>query len=160
MLGIVNRPQRIFNVDDKGIRLCVHKPPTVIGKKGAKRVHNQSQEHGENVTVVAYVNTLGNAIPPLILFKGKLRNPEYKDNFFLGAEYEVTPKGSMIAATFVKFLKSFGKYKLSGISGIWESSFSFLSVKSDCMRVYSIYHFEVDCLFLSLFFLILNRISR
>lgn len=131
-LGIFNHPERIFNVDEKGIRLCVHKPPTVIAKKGAKRVHNRSQEHGENVTVVACVNALGNAIPPLILFKGKLRNPEYKDNLPPGAEYEMTPKGSMTAATFVKFLEHLGKYKPSGIPGIWQSFFSFLSVKTDC----------------------------
>lgn len=69
-LGIATKPESIFNMDEKGIQLCRHKSPKVLAKKGARHVHARGKEHGENVTVVATVNALDMAVPPLILFKG------------------------------------------------------------------------------------------
>jgi hypothetical protein len=77
--NLQHSPERIYDLDEKGIWLCLHRSATVLTKKGAKRVYNRNQEHGENVTVVACENAIGNAVPPIILFKGKRVKPEWKD---------------------------------------------------------------------------------
>lgn len=112
--NLMHRPERIFNLDEKGIRLCQHKSPSVLTKKGAKRVYNRNQEHGENVTIVACANAIGNAIPPIILFKGQRMKPEWKDDLPPGAEVFMTQKGSMTVSAFLQFLDHFAKYKPQG----------------------------------------------
>jgi len=111
---VENNPERIYNVDEKGIRLCQHKSFRVVAKRGTKRVYVRQPEHGENVTVVACVNALGNSIPPMILFKGKRCKPEWKDHMPPGTLVEMTPKGSMTGKTFIKFLEHLAKYKAPG----------------------------------------------
>ena len=69
-LDLMNELQSIYNMDEKGIRLCLHKSPKVLSKKGSKRIHYRGKEHGENVTVVAAGNAMGKMIPAMILFKG------------------------------------------------------------------------------------------
>lgn len=113
-LGIRHHPEKLFNTDEKGIRLCKHKSTPVVAARGAKRVHTRTQEHGENVTVVACVSALGHAIPPMILFKGQKCKPEWKDCLPPGTLVEMTPKGSMTAQKFVKFLEHLAKYKPPG----------------------------------------------
>lgn len=75
--SLIGKPERIFNLDEKGIQLKLHKSPMVMAARGSKNVHIRAAEHGENVTVVACVNAIGNAIPPIILFKGKNRGFRY-----------------------------------------------------------------------------------
>ena len=52
-LGIMNKPECIYNVDEKGYRLRLHKQPLVLRQKGKKRVNLVAVEHGENVTIVS-----------------------------------------------------------------------------------------------------------
>lgn len=101
-------------MDEKGIRLCLHKSPAVLAKKGSKRVHFRGKEHGENVTMVACGNALGSVIPPMILFKGKNKNRMLEDFLPPASLIEMTEKGSMTIPTFVKFLQHFSKFKPTG----------------------------------------------
>lgn len=107
-------PSRIYNMDEKGCRLTLHHQQSVLALKGSKRVHLVSQEHGENVTIVACVNALGNCIPPMILFKGSRKKPTYSDNMPTGTEVLMSPKGSMTTKLFCEWLDHFGKYKPAG----------------------------------------------
>lgn len=50
----------------------------------------------------------------MILFKGKRLNPEWKDNLPPGSEVEMTEKGSMTTATFIKWVHHFAKFKPKG----------------------------------------------
>lgn len=113
-LDIVHKPQFIFNLDEKGIRMCRHKSGKVLAKRGARRIHRRGKEKGENVTVVACGSAIGTIIPPYILFKGKRKNPEWKDLLPVGSDVEMTDKGSMNAQTFVKYLRHFAEYKPEG----------------------------------------------
>lgn len=70
-LDIKTRPQKIYNMDEKGCRLTIHHQQTVLAQKGAKRVHLQASEHAESVTIAGCVNALSTSIPPMIIFKGK-----------------------------------------------------------------------------------------
>lgn len=114
--SLMQRPDKIYNLDEKGIRLCLHKSPKVLAKKGAKRVHQRGKEHGENVSIVGCVNAIGNALPPVVIFKGKRIDEEWRDDLPAGSEICMSEKGSMTVPLFVEYLKFFGRYKPEGKS--------------------------------------------
>ncbi|KAJ8896215.1 hypothetical protein PR048_001558 [Dryococelus australis] len=62
--NLMDLPEKIYNVDEKGCRLQLHKEPTVFAKKGVKRVHHVAKEHGVSISVVACGNATGPVIPP------------------------------------------------------------------------------------------------
>lgn len=113
-LDIPRHPERLYNVDEKGCRLTLHHQQTVLAEKGARRVHLVAQEHAENVTIVACVNAIGTAIPPVVLFKGKRMRPEFNDNLPSGSVVKMAPKGSMTTELFVEFIQHLAKYKAPG----------------------------------------------
>lgn len=94
----------MYNVDEKGRRLTIHKQPIVLVKKGSKRVHLTAPEHGENFSVVACGNALGQAIPPCILFKWKRLKPEWVDHLPPGSMALMMQKGSVTNKSFVSWL--------------------------------------------------------
>lgn len=100
-------------MDEKGCRLTLHHQQTVIAQKGAKRVHMQGSEHGENVTVVGCANAIGYPIPLMIIFKGKRKKPEYEDNLPAGSIDHMAPKGSMTTELFIVFIEHLA-YKTPG----------------------------------------------
>lgn len=75
-------------------------------------MHPVSPEHGENVTIVARTNAVGNAVPPMLLFKGK-RGKKREFLVFTppNTDCELTNKGSMTTIIFIKWLQHFAKYK-------------------------------------------------
>ena len=83
-------------------------------KRGAKRVHQRGQEHGENVSIVACANALGMAIPPMIIFKGERDNRRFGNNLPPSSIYRMSPKGSMTTALFVEFIEHLGAFKMPG----------------------------------------------
>ncbi len=113
-LDIMNKPEKIFNMDEKGIQMSLHKSPKVLTTKGKKRNHVRGKEHGENVTVVAAGSAVGFLIPPMILFKGVRKDLSWVKLLPTGSAVEMTPKGCMNIETFVKYLDHFAKYKPTG----------------------------------------------
>lgn len=113
-LNLINQPQLIYNMDEKGCRLTLHHQQHVLSRKGAKRVHLIAAEHAESATVVACGNALGQCIPPMILFKGKRQKPEWIDPMPPGTSIKMTAKGSMTAVTFTSWLDHFAKFKSPG----------------------------------------------
>ena len=113
-LDIIDKPERIFNMDEKGIRMCQHKKNKVLAKKGSRRVHSRGKEHGENVTAVCAGSALGLVVPPMILFKGQKRNDRYKEVLPVGCALEMTEKGSMTIPKFVLFIEHLAKFKPAG----------------------------------------------
>ena len=105
-----DKPNRIYNLDEISCRLTLHKQQKVVAKKGCKRVHLMGQEHGENVTIVAYVNAAGVAVPPMIIFKGKRSNPTVRDDLPHSSTFEMSEKGSMTVDIFIKWLH-FSEFK-------------------------------------------------
>ncbi|KAF9420025.1 hypothetical protein HW555_003619 [Spodoptera exigua] len=113
-LNLRDHPERIYNMDEKGCRLTIHHQQNVLAKKGAKRVHLQSSEHAESVTIAGCVNALGTAIPPMVIFKGQRLKPELYDNLPPGSLVEKSAKGYMTNELFKTFLKHLAKYKCPG----------------------------------------------
>ncbi|KAJ8868805.1 hypothetical protein PR048_030346 [Dryococelus australis] len=54
--NLMDFPEMIYTMDEKGYRLQLYKEPTVFAKKGAKRVHVVTKEHGVSISVVACGN--------------------------------------------------------------------------------------------------------
>lgn len=113
-LDVMDKPHLIFNIDEKGCRLNLHKAQQVFARKGSKRVHLIGQEHAENVSIVGCGNALGQMIPPMLLFKGKRKKIEWMDNLPPGSQIEMTEKGSMTTATFITWLDHFAKFMPPG----------------------------------------------
>ncbi|CAG9833889.1 unnamed protein product [Diabrotica balteata] len=91
-MDILDKPERIYNVDEKGCRLTLHHQQKVLAQKGARRVHVFANEHGESVTIVSCGNALGTAISQMALFKGKRSKPEWVDSLPPGAVVQMTAK--------------------------------------------------------------------
>lgn len=102
-------------MDEKGCRMCLHKSPVVLAKKGARRVHSRLKEHGENVTIVACGNALENLIPPMVIFKGVRENENWVDDLPPGSKVEMSQKGSMTTVLFCRWLEDFAAYKAPGM---------------------------------------------
>lgn len=77
-------------------------------------MHLTAPEHGENVSIVGCGNALGQAVPPLILFKGKRLKPEWTDHLPPGSKAMMTLKGSMTNESFIAWLEHFAAYKNPG----------------------------------------------
>lgn len=113
-MGLKSNPQNIYNMDEKGCRLTIHHQQSVMARKGSKRVHMVAPEHAENVTVVGCCNAIGNAIPPMVIFKGKRLKPEFQDNLPPGSLVQMAPKGSMTTSLFIKFIEHLSRHKTAG----------------------------------------------
>lgn len=108
--GLKHRPEKLYNMDEKGCRLTLHHQQRVLAQKGSRRVHIVAPEHAENVTIVACANALGQVVPPMILFKGQRQKPTYTDGLPTGSVVCMTPKGSMTTGTFLTWLDHFAKF--------------------------------------------------
>ena len=101
------KPSKIFNLDEKGCRLNLHKEPKVLAKKGSRRVHIIGNEHDENVTIAACVSAARKTIPPMILFKGKRMKPEFLDDLPDGVVVSMTDKESITCKVCCRVATSF-----------------------------------------------------
>lgn len=106
-MEIFDKPERIYNMDEKGCQLAVHHQQKVLAKTGVKRVQLVAPEHGENVTIVACGNAVGNVIPPMVIFKCKRRKDGLGDDLPPGSIFEMASKGSMTTQIFILWLKHF-----------------------------------------------------
>ncbi|CAH1999453.1 unnamed protein product [Acanthoscelides obtectus] len=105
--GLKHRPEKLHNMDEKGCRLTLQNKQRVLAEKGSRRVHLIAPEHGENVTIVACANALGQVVLPMIPFKGQRQKPTYTDGLPAGSEVCMTPTGSMTTGTFLTWLDHF-----------------------------------------------------
>lgn len=82
-------------MDEKSCRITVHKQNVVFAEKGYPRINLVALEHAENITIAMCVNAVGNAIPPMIIFKGIRYRSELGLNLPPGTKLSMAPKGSM-----------------------------------------------------------------
>nr|XP_022903948.1 uncharacterized protein LOC111416214 [Onthophagus taurus] len=113
-LNLKHSPQFIYNLNEKGCRLTLHHAHKVLAEKEEHRIHLLANEHAENVTVVACVNALGQAVPPMIIFKGLRKKDTYSDNLPPGSTVQMSAKGSMARELFIVWLQHFAKLKPAG----------------------------------------------
>ena len=66
-VGIVS-PAQIWSGDKTGVQ-NVPKEIKVLGIKNIRTFQQVSSEQGETSTILSFVNTLGNVVPPMIIHK-------------------------------------------------------------------------------------------
>lgn len=112
--GFKGKPSQIYNMDEKGCQLTLHHQQSVLANRGTKRVHIVAPEHGENVSIVACGNALGQSIPPLIIMKGQRIKPEWYYNLPPESKILMTKKGSMTVDAFIEWIDHFSRFKSPG----------------------------------------------
>ena len=74
---LINKPSRIYNMDETGMPLD-HKQPKRIAPKGMRKVHGLVSGDKSQITVVACANAAGHALPPMVIFfKGEKLKHEW-----------------------------------------------------------------------------------
>jgi len=63
-------PERIWNCDETGFNF-EHSPVNVVAERGERCVLSRTSSKSSNVTVMACVNAVGQAMPPMVITKGK-----------------------------------------------------------------------------------------
>ena len=106
-LGLSNRPECIWNLDETGFPHDPSKCKT-IGSVGKKTIHVVCGANRENTTVLAVCCADGTALPPVVVFKGKHMQSTWKGTQEIpGTQYSVSENGWMTTLIFEDIFKHF-----------------------------------------------------
>ena len=101
------RPERIYNCDETGVRTA-HKPVKVMAESGVKQVSQLvSHDKGDLVTVLGFINAVGNALPPCFVFPRKHFKDQMINDAPPGSKGFASGTGWMNTDTFHECLKHF-----------------------------------------------------
>jgi hypothetical protein len=107
--NLKEKPQHMYNIDEKGISEN-YNPPKVVGDKHVTPVSVTSGMSG-TVTVLGSGNALDTAIPPYFVFMGKRMRSELLEGATPGASGTVSETGWSNSTVFRKYLEEhFMKY--------------------------------------------------
>jgi hypothetical protein len=97
-------PHRIYNVDETGLS-TVHVPPKILTPTGIKQLCSMtSGEKGQNITMIAAINAVGNHIPPMLIFpRVHFKNVTLK-GAPVGSKGGANPSGWYNERLFIEFL--------------------------------------------------------
>jgi hypothetical protein len=103
-------PHRIYNVDETSLS-TVHVPPNILAPKGISQLGSMtSGESGQNITLIAAINAVGNHLPPMLIFP----RVYYKEFMLKGAPVEskggTNQSGWSIERLFMEFVDHFIEY--------------------------------------------------
>ncbi|KAF9797182.1 hypothetical protein SFRURICE_001828, partial [Spodoptera frugiperda] len=107
-LGLENKPERIYNIDETSY--CSDPQKTkVVGLKGFPSTRTTSSAGKTNTTVLIASNAAGGKGPPIIIFKGKhVWSGWTSDEAYPGTLYTATSNGWIESEAFAEFMaKSF-----------------------------------------------------
>ena len=65
---LLDKPEKLFNVDESGINMNIHQGKVVV-TKGSKQVHSISKGTRDDLTVNCCVNANGECIPLILIFE-------------------------------------------------------------------------------------------
>ena len=57
-------------MDESGMPLD-HKPPLVVARKGAKKIHCRTSGNKSQITILGCTNAAGTTLPPMVIFDGQ-----------------------------------------------------------------------------------------
>ncbi|KAJ4437831.1 hypothetical protein ANN_13769 [Periplaneta americana] len=104
-------PQRIYNLDETGIS-TMHVPSRALVPKDLKQVGaTTSAERGETVTMVSSINSIGNHIPPMLIFPRVNLKQFILKGAPTGSIGVVNPTGWNNEKYFLQYLEHFINYK-------------------------------------------------
>ena len=90
--NLSNTPGQIYNMDESGMPLDP-RCPNVIAKRGQKKVRYRLSGKKDQITFVACVNAIGQALPPMVIFEGKYLNHQWTEGEVPGTFYGMSNKG-------------------------------------------------------------------
>ena len=105
--NLIDRPECIYNVDEKGIN-SEHKPPNVVGGQSSKPQALISPKGTTTVTSAGNAN--GMSIPPYFVFKGARFLPELLTNSVTGSADTVSATGWSNSQIFKEYLDHFLRF--------------------------------------------------
>ena len=100
--GLMEAPERIYNLDETGLS-TEHAPPKIICSKESNP-QAVTSERSANVTIIAGVNALGNYIPPFYVLPGKRWMDELMEGEPPGSVGTMSDKGWSNSKVFVLFV--------------------------------------------------------
>jgi hypothetical protein len=107
--NLLDKPERIFNIDETGIS-TEHQPPKLVCNTDTNP-QAVTSPRSPLVTIIAGGNAIGNGIPPYFIFPGKRWNPEFLQNACVGSSGEMTKNGWSNTEVFQNYVtKHFAKY--------------------------------------------------
>ena len=101
--GLINSPERIYNIDKTGVPLDP-KAPYVVTKKGTKKVRYRSTGKKGQITVVACGSATGQIIPLTVIFESKRVNNAWTRNELPGMSYGCSDSGWITTELFESWL--------------------------------------------------------
>ena len=99
-----NKPQCIYNIDEKGIS-PEHSPPKVVGDAQLKSSVITS-EKDKTTTIIAAGNAMGTQIPPFLVFAGQRFRQELLQGCVPGTSGDVSPSGWSNSDIFKTYLQT------------------------------------------------------
>ena len=102
--NLCDKPQRVYNIDEKGMS-TEHKPPKVIGGKFSK---SQAVTSGrkKTTTLIGCANGVGNVIPPFFVFPVTRFSNKLLEGASAGADGCVTESGWSNTDVFERYIKT------------------------------------------------------
>lgn len=100
--NLLDKPNRIFNIDETGIT-SDHAPPKIVCNKNTK-AQAVTSPRSLTVTIIAAGNAIGNHIPPYFIFPGKRWMPAFLEGAPPGASGEMSESGWSNGAVFENYL--------------------------------------------------------
>ena len=108
--SLTDKPNLIFNIDERAYSSTEHTPPCIVGSSSYCPTAVTSGS-GKTVTVLECISASGAAIPPFFIFPGKRMNAELMKGKSPGADGNVSETGWSKQAIFRHYLMShFVKY--------------------------------------------------
>lgn len=108
-----DKPQCIFNIDEKGINTD-HRPSDVVGDKSTT-IQSVTSGRSQTVTVIAGGNAMGTYIPPFFIFPGQRMREELFQGGLPGTDGDVSISGWSNTEIFKRYMQEhFMKYIPNG----------------------------------------------
>jgi len=99
---IINKPQKIFNIDESGVT-SEHTPPKIICNKDTVP-QNITSARSSTVTVIAAGNAAGQSVPPYYVFPGVRWNDDFMKGACPGSAGEMSKSGWSNTSVFLNYL--------------------------------------------------------
>ena len=101
--NLINKPEHIYNVDEKGVQ-TEHRPPYIICADNSVPAITSSRLC--ITTIIGCGNAIGTQIPPYFIFKGKRLTSELLQGASPGTQGTVTESGWSNSDVFLKYLNT------------------------------------------------------
>jgi hypothetical protein len=99
---LLDKPERIYNIDETGIS-TQNSPPKIVCEKESKPQSVKSPR-SSNVSIIGGANALGNFVPPYYIIPGKRWNPEFIKDAPHGSGGEMSDSGWVNSGIFEKYV--------------------------------------------------------